>query len=85
VITDLEVSRLGDPGTFEVVIGSRRIAAFARTYAEGSDEPFLIEGSGGTLELSIRNARAADILHSARFDRVEVRRLDASPSIPLAE
>src|SRR5262249_14618693 len=37
------------------------IARVATTY-EGS-EPFLIVGSGGTLEISIGNASAADVLH----------------------
>ena len=71
LVTDLEMSKLGPPGTFELRIGMNRISRFARTYEDGGEEPFLIAGSSGTLEVSIRNGRAAEVLHSARFDTVE--------------
>jgi S-adenosyl-L-methionine hydrolase (adenosine-forming) len=47
------------------------IAQHATNYADAPDGPFLIVGSSGTLEISVKNASAAELLQLSRFDRVE--------------
>lgn len=76
-ISDLDASLAGGDGGFEVRIGSHRISRIATTYAEGGEDLFVIAGSTGTLEISVRNGSAADILHISRFDRVEARAVNS--------
>lgn len=74
IITDipgagLELARL------TVGLKGTTIDASARTYEEGRrlGGPFLIIGSRGTIEISIANGSAAELLQITRFDPVEVR------------
>lgn len=78
-ISDLDASLAADRG-LEVRIGSHRISRIATTYAEEGEDLFVIAGSAGTLEISVRNGSAADILHISRFDRVEARTVH-SPNV----
>jgi len=67
-ITDIEPP----PGRFALRAGERTIDRLCRTYEEGSDEPFLIVGSSGTIEISVRNGSAAVALGLRRGDRVAI-------------
>ncbi|MFX1285412.1 MAG: S-adenosyl-l-methionine hydroxide adenosyltransferase family protein [Promethearchaeota archaeon] len=50
---------------------------FKRSYFEGSDEnPFLVLSSFETLEISLRNGRAVDILDITPGDRIQIRFID---------
>jgi S-adenosyl-L-methionine hydrolase (adenosine-forming) len=74
VVTDLVPDKLGRFSALavrQVVVGGR-----ARTYAEraGSDDPFVIEGSVGTLEISVANGSAARRLGARVRDAVSVTR-----------
>ncbi|MGH9458720.1 MAG: SAM hydrolase/SAM-dependent halogenase family protein [Thermoanaerobaculia bacterium] len=71
-ITDVEVELLGNPREWRARAGGREIATHAATYAEreGSDEPFLIVGSRGTMEISLARGSAADLLQLCRLDPV---------------
>jgi S-adenosylmethionine hydrolase len=71
-VTDVDASVLGDLASWRVTIGARTVRAHARTYAEmeGSAEPFLIAGSGGTVEISVSGGSAADVLQLARLEEV---------------
>lgn len=82
VVTDVETSVLGDLGQWRAMAGGRSIDASARTYAEmeGVADPFLIAGSGGTVEISVSGRSAADLLQLKRFQPVRlvrVKRVDA--------
>ena len=68
-ITDLEPP----PGRFAVRIGGVTIDRVCRTYEEGGEEPFLIVGSSGCIEISVRNGSAATSLHLERGMRVQLR------------
>lgn len=72
-VTDLEVSRCPDLSRSIAVIGDRRIEAFAGSYIEGPGGPFMIAGSRGTVEISLEQRSAADVLHIERGQRVEIR------------
>lgn len=72
-ITDLEPVHL-IPGSFILRVRGAEIGRMVRTYAEGSSEPFLIVGSTGCVEISVRNGSAAGLLRLKRGDRVEIRR-----------
>ena len=70
-VTDVERARIPfQPFTLQVHY--THISRIATTY-EG-DEPFLIIGSNGTIEISMGGASAADVLHLRRGDRVEISR-----------
>jgi S-adenosylmethionine hydrolase len=67
-ITDIE-----PPATpFALRLGDRTIDRVTRNYEEGGDEPFLIVGSSGTIEISVRNGSAADALGLRRGQRVSI-------------
>jgi len=67
-ITDLEPPA----GRFALRIGDVTIDRVCRTYEEGGDTPFLIAGSSGLIEISVRNGSAADALRLHRGDRVKI-------------
>ena len=67
-ITDLEAPSV----PFALKTGKRTIDRLCRTYDEGGSDPFLIVGSNGTIEISIRGGSAADALGLRRGDRVEL-------------
>jgi S-adenosylmethionine hydrolase len=71
-ITDLDAAKI--PGDMPAQIGPTSIRRHARTYEEGGDEPFLVTGSSGTIEISIRAASAAERLRLHTRQRVEMRR-----------
>ncbi len=67
------ITDLAPPSTrFALKAGAVTIDRVVRTYDEGGEEPFLIIGSTGCIEISIRNGSAADVLHLRRGDRVEI-------------
>ena len=50
------------------------MAISAPSYAAAPEgTPFMIEGSRGTLEISVRNGSAAALLQAARGDRVTLK------------
>jgi S-adenosylmethionine hydrolase len=57
-----------------VVVKGKAVGNMARTYQEGRalNGPFAIIGSRGTIEISVANQSAAELLQIARFDPVEV-------------
>lgn len=72
VVTDLEPDKLG---TFKSLrVRDRAVSDRASSYTEraGSKKPFVIEGSVGTLEISIANGSAAERLGTAVRDTVTV-------------
>lgn len=75
-ITDVEAGRLGKGDDWEMRVGGVRVRRRARTYAEGgaSNEPFMIEGSQGTIEISVDRQSAAAALHIEPLDAVEIRK-----------
>ena len=68
VITDIERGRLAFTPRIDGV------GAEARNYAEGGDGAFLIAGSTGCVEISVRGASAASLLNLHRGDPVTVHR-----------
>src|SRR5947209_4890747 len=68
-ITDIERARIPFH-PFALQVHYTTVSRIATTYE--SDEPFLITGSSGTIEISIGAASAADVLHLRRGDRVEI-------------
>ncbi|MGZ7041724.1 MAG: SAM hydrolase/SAM-dependent halogenase family protein [Thermoanaerobaculia bacterium] len=60
---------------FAVKVNGVAIDRLVRTYEEGGERPFLIIGSAGCIEISLRNGSAADLLHLRRGDRVEILQL----------
>jgi len=75
IVTNFSVEDFPDLGSrdFEVAIGPRRIAAFARHYAEHApSEPFVIIGSSGYYEISVGQASAAKILGCAPGAPIEL-------------
>lgn len=74
-ITDIEAARLGVIEGWELSARGRSVSLLAHTYAGAPEgEPFIIVGSRGTLEISVANASAAEMLKIERCDRVEIRR-----------
>ena len=58
----------------EIDMGGVRISRFHRSYAEASPgEPFLIDGSAGFVEVSIRQGSAAAVTGSGSGDRFQFR------------
>ncbi|MGK2856758.1 MAG: SAM hydrolase/SAM-dependent halogenase family protein [Thermoanaerobaculia bacterium] len=76
VATDLDPARVGGLAGIVLEIRGVTIARSAETYAAmaGSDEPFLIVGSRGTIEVSVSGGSAATLLRTKLLDRVRVRR-----------
>jgi S-adenosyl-L-methionine hydrolase (adenosine-forming) len=70
VVTDVESARI--PGAARVEVGPEIITARATSYSEISAGAFFLTGSSGTIEVSVARGSAAEMLHVARFDRVEV-------------
>jgi S-adenosyl-L-methionine hydrolase (adenosine-forming) len=70
-VTDLEVARV----SFSPVllrIGTTMITRVERNYGDAESGPFVLVGSTGSIEISVKNASAAEVLHLRRGDRVEV-------------
>ena len=65
-ITDIERTRIDFTPRVEGV------GPEARNYAEGGDGPFLITGSTGCIEISVKSGSAAALLHLRRGDCVTV-------------
>ena len=71
LVTDLEAARI--PFTPAAIrCGAVSVQGLVRTYEEGGEEPFLIVGSSGTLEISCRRASAASRLGIRSGQRVVV-------------
>jgi len=78
LITNVANQDLPKSGTardaMEILIGRHRIHRVCRSYAEAEGgEPFAIFGSAGLLEISVKQASAAEMLGVAPFDEFEVR------------
>lgn len=72
LVTNLTTDQL--PGSFDLEISGRTINILRNTYSEAVDgELFLIEGSAGFLEISVREASAADLLGISKCERIFVR------------
>lgn len=74
VVTDLDPDETG--AFSSLTIGQMTISDRASTYEErkGSKQPFVIVGSMGTLEVSVSNGSAADVLGACVRDVVTVSR-----------
>ena len=70
-ITDLDAARLNFSAML-LRIGSVAITRIERSYGDAASGPFVIIGSTGHIEISVRNASAAEVLQLRRGDRVEV-------------
>ena len=71
VVTNLKLSHLREP--FQITINSHQIGKLLHSYAESNSHGlFAIEGSLGLIELSLRDASAADVLKARVGDRVAV-------------
>ena len=78
LITDVERSRI-PLEAIELRAGGHLVVRSAHSYAEAApDMPFLIVGSTGCIEISVRNGSAAERLQLSRLVRVEVCRRAAS-------
>lgn len=74
-ITDLDVTKIDAIDGWELHAGEHRVVRVSETYAGApAGEPFMIVGSRGTIEVSVANASAADLLRLNRRDRIEIRR-----------
>lgn len=60
VITDLDPRALPHAGALR--IGPHLITSFVRTYGDAGDEPFVLTGSHGCLEIAVKNGSAAKVL-----------------------
>ncbi len=70
-ITDLDAARVGfSPALLRA--GEAIITRVEHSYGDAASGPFIIVGSMGMIEVSVRNASAAELLHLNRGDRVEV-------------
>lgn len=76
-VTDLDASRSPDIHDAVLNVGFHRIDHAAHTYSDAPDGPFLITGSNGTIEISIRNNSAATRFRIERGSTVEIRRKGA--------
>jgi hypothetical protein len=71
LVTNLRLSHLGEH--FVIEIDRHRITKVKTAYADSpSNEPFLIEGSAGFIEISCRNASAADLMGVFVGERLKV-------------
>lgn len=70
-ITDLEQARIEfAPALLRA--GDAIVTRVERTYGEATSGPFILVGSTGRIEISVRNSSAAELLHLERGVRVEV-------------
>ncbi len=70
-ITDIEEARIEfTPALLRA--GEAVVTRIERAYGEAASGPFIIIGSTRMIEISVRNASAAELLHLRRGDRVEV-------------
>jgi S-adenosyl-L-methionine hydrolase (adenosine-forming) len=76
VVSDVDPAVLGNPDEWVLDLGARRVTLHASNYAEmsGRDEPFLIVGSLGTIEVSVSGGSAAGLLQIERLSRLVLRR-----------
>mgnify|MGYP006290638963 CR=1 FL=1 len=75
LITDLPSDALPEDPVVE--IGDHRVRGLSRAFAAvAPGEPALIRGSGGTLEVCVRDGRASEVLGHGRDARVRVRPAD---------
>jgi len=76
VVTDVDPAVLGNPGEWVLEVAGRRVTRHASHYEEmrGREEPFLIVGSLGTMEVSVSGGRAAGLLQLERLSRLVLRR-----------
>lgn len=74
-ITDIEAGKIGALTEWELSAGEHRVAIVSQTYGGAPEgEPFMIVGSRGTIEISLANASAAEMLRLGRRDRVTIRK-----------
>lgn len=71
LITDVEVARLPFHA-FELRTGNVMIDRVESVYGGAEPGAFLIEGSAGTVEISVANGSAAEHLQMRRLDRIEL-------------
>jgi S-adenosyl-L-methionine hydrolase (adenosine-forming) len=78
LVTSLPGSSVGTRGT--VRIGDHEVA-FGRTFADAAPgAPVAFVGSGGTVEVAVRDGRADAVLGAGRGDEVRATARDAGPS-----
>jgi S-adenosyl-L-methionine hydrolase (adenosine-forming) len=71
-VTDVEHRKLPF-ARFVLNVADAAVSSFVGSYEEGGTDPFLIVGSSGCIEVSIRQGSAADRLHLRVLDHVELR------------
>jgi S-adenosylmethionine hydrolase len=71
LITDIEPERIAF-APFALHAGEVVIDRMERSYGNAAAGPFLIAGSGGTVEVSLANGSAAEVLHLRRGDSIEI-------------
>lgn len=76
IVTDVEAAALGEVSQWVLTAGEVEVTLHGSTYEEmdGREEPFLITGSLGTIEISVSRGSAAGVLHLGRRDRVVLQR-----------
>ena len=74
LVTSFEPARLGGrKDGFRLAVGKLTAERLVQSYAESNDEePFLIEGSSGYLEVSINKRSAAELSHARTGDPADV-------------
>lgn len=74
VATDLDPAGLGGIAGVTLELRGMKVSRSAETYAAmaGSDEPFLIVGSRGTIEVSVSGGSAAIVMRAKVLDRVRI-------------
>lgn len=75
VITDIDATLVKQLSGSELCLGQTRVSRFFETYesGRGTDGPFMIIGSNGTVEVSVAGGSAATVLGVTRLDRVALR------------
>lgn len=74
-VTDLEPAKIESDAALLMRVGGHEVRISVDCYDDAPEgEPFLIRGSRGTLEISVKRQSAADKLQLARFDSVVVER-----------
>ncbi|MCU1245804.1 MAG: hypothetical protein JWN02_1714 [Acidobacteria bacterium] len=71
LITDIEPERIGF-APFALHAGKVVIERLETNYGDAAAGPFLIAGSGGTVEVSVADGSAAEVLHLRRGDCIEI-------------
>jgi S-adenosyl-L-methionine hydrolase (adenosine-forming) len=76
VVTDVDPAVLGNPREWVLELHARRVTLHASNYEEMKErnEPYLIIGSLGTIEVSVWGGSAAGLLQLERLSRVVLRR-----------